>query len=88
MTTYSSALRQLVIGKVDEVRSLTGIADSGIGRAALKNAGFVKQLREGENMTLEKLEQLEIWLDAKLAELAEAAGPDERSRSENLVADG
>ncbi|WP_156295604.1 hypothetical protein [Methylobacterium aquaticum] len=60
--TYADALRDIVIRMVDDHRARHGGSDSGISRQALKDSDFIGRLRRGENVTVEKIARLELWL--------------------------
>ncbi len=60
--TYTDALRALVLRMVDDYASRNEASDSGISRRALGDSEFVGRLRRGENVTIEKLARLELWL--------------------------
>ena len=66
VATHAEAARAAILAKIDRCKATKGIADSGIGRAALSDSMFVGRLRRGENVTLEKLNRLERWLDHAL----------------------
>jgi hypothetical protein len=67
LATHAEAARAAILAKVDRCKAEKGIADSGIGRAALSDSMFVGRLRRRENVTLVKLDRLERWLDEALA---------------------
>jgi hypothetical protein len=67
VATHAEAARAAIIAKIDRCKLARDIADSGIGRAALSDSMFVGRLRRGENVTLDKLNRLELWLDTALA---------------------
>ncbi|MEN3238238.1 hypothetical protein PUR29_32850 [Methylobacterium ajmalii] len=60
--TYTDALRALVLRQVDDYARRMEMSDSGISRSAVGDSEFVGRLRRGENVTVEKLRRLELWL--------------------------
>lgn len=53
-----------IIARIDLFQKSTGVPDSSIGRLATGDSNIVYRLRDGENITTEKLERLERWISS------------------------
>lgn len=74
--TYTDALRALVLRQVDDYANRMEMSDSGISRSAVGDSEFVGRLRRGENVTVEKLRRLELWLKGQSGALPTPPVPD------------
>lgn len=53
-----------IIARIDLFQKSTGVPDSTIGRLTTGDSNTIYRLRDGENITIEKLEKIERWLAA------------------------
>jgi hypothetical protein len=63
--TYPTAddMRQSLVDRAAHFSALTGTALSRIGREALKDSNFFREVEEGRNFTIGSYEQAMRWFD-------------------------
>ena len=57
-----------VLAKVEKITAAQGITEATFGKRAVNDGKFVKRLRAGRGVTLERLQRAEDYADAHLLE--------------------